>query len=146
MSPESRRKLAVDLFNHVWTLLDKPDRTVEEDDEMVHAAHASRLHWGEVGTAVNLVRGEWQVARVYATLGRADPALYHARRCLELCDGAELEEWDLPFAYEALARANLVAGKEDEAKRYADLARHEGSKITDAEDREPLEQDLLTLP
>jgi hypothetical protein len=146
MSPESRRKLAVDLFNHVWTLLDKPDRTVEEDDEMVHAAHASRLHWGEVGTAVNLVRGEWQVARVYATLGRGEPALYHACRCLELCDGAELEEWDLPFAYEALARANLAAGDHGEAKRYADVARREGSKIADADDRELLEQALAELP
>jgi hypothetical protein len=146
MSPEDRRKLAVDLFNHVWTLLEKPERTVAEDDEMVHAAHASRLHWGHVGTAVNLVRGEWQIARVYATLGRGEPALYHARRCLELCDGAELEEWDLPFAYEALARANLAAGNEDEARRYADLARREGAKITDADDRELLEQDLLTLP
>jgi hypothetical protein len=146
MSPEDTRKLAVDLFNHVWTLLDKPDRTVEEDDEMVHAAHASRLHWGEVGTAVNLVRGEWQVARVYATLGRGEPALYHARRSLELCDGADLEEWDLPFAYEALARANLVAGDHGEAKRYADLARHEGSKISDADDRELLEQALAELP
>jgi hypothetical protein len=146
MSPEDRRKLAVDLFNHVWTLLEKPDRTVAEDDAMVHAAHASRLHWGEVGTAVNLVRGEWQIARVYATLGRGEPALYHARRCLELCDGAELEEWDLPFAYEALARANLVAGNEEEARRYGGLARREGSKITDADDREPLEEALAELP
>ena len=146
MSPEDTRKLAVNLFNHVWTLLRQPDRTVAEDDEMVHAAHASRLHWGEVGSAANLVRGEWQIARVYATLGRGEPALYHARRCLELCDGAELEDWDLPFAYEALARANLVAGNEDEARHCADLARREGAKIADADDRELLEQDLLTLP
>jgi hypothetical protein len=64
---EDRRRLAVDLFNHVWTLLDKPDRTPAEDDEMIHAAHASRFDWAEVGAPVNLVRGEWQVSRVYAT-------------------------------------------------------------------------------
>ncbi|MBA3365103.1 MAG: hypothetical protein H0U03_04865, partial [Actinobacteria bacterium] len=61
-----RRQLAVDLFNFVWTLLEKADRTGEEDDTMLHAAHASRFHWGEVGAPVNLARGEWQVSRVYA--------------------------------------------------------------------------------
>ena len=70
-----RRQLAVDLFNHVWTLLEKTDRTPMQDDEMLHAAHASRYHWGEVGEPVNFARGEWQCSRVYAVLGRAEPAL-----------------------------------------------------------------------
>ena len=48
---EAHRKLAVDLFNYTWKFLDKENRTVEEDDEMLHAAHASRFHWGKAGTA-----------------------------------------------------------------------------------------------
>jgi len=141
-----RRKLAVDLFNFVWTLLEKPDRTREEDDTMLHAAHASRFHWGEVGAPVNLARGEWQVSRVYATLGRAEPALHHARRCLELCEASEVEEWDLPYAYEAIARAEGVAGKRTEAERYERLAREAAERVTDADDREHLLGDLATLP
>jgi DNA-binding transcriptional MerR regulator len=66
----TRRQLAVDLFNHVWSLLETPDRTPMQDDEMLHAAHASRFHWGEVGEPANLARGEWQCSRVYAVLGR----------------------------------------------------------------------------
>lgn len=143
---EDRRRLAVDLFNHVWTLLDKPERTPEEDDEMLHAAHASRFLWGEVGAPVNLVRGEWQISRVYATLGRPEPALHHARRCLELCEVAELEDFDLPYAYEALARAHGVAGNEKERDRYRKLARDAGGRIIDADDREHFLADLLTLP
>ena len=61
---------AVDLFNYTWTLIEKADRTPAEIDEMIHAAHASRYHWSKAGTTVNLGRGEWQVARVYAVLGR----------------------------------------------------------------------------
>ena len=84
----TRRQLAKDLFNHTWTLLEKTDRTPAEDDEMIHSAHASRYHWGEVGVGepVNLARGEWQCSRVYAVLGRAEPALWHARRCVALND------------------------------------------------------------
>ena len=84
IDPTTRRKLAADLFNHTWTLLEKPDRTPAEDDEMIHSAHASRFHWGEVGEPFNLARGEWQCSRVYAVLGRAEPALWHARRCLAI--------------------------------------------------------------
>ena len=118
MTPEERRRLAADLFNRAWALLDLPERTADQDDELIHTAHASRHHWAEVGTAANLARGEWQVSRVYATLGRAEPAIYHANRCLAYCEGSpdELEDWDLPFAYEALARAHGVAGDAAEAR------------------------------
>ena len=70
---DERRQLAADLFNHAWSLLEQADRTPDQDDEMIHAAHASRYHWGEVGTAGDRARGEWQWARVYAVLGRAEP-------------------------------------------------------------------------
>src|SRR3712207_382671 len=78
---QARRRLAADLFNTVWSLLERTDRTQADDDTMLHAAHASRYHWGQVGEPVNLARGEWQVSRVYAVLGRAEPARYHAQRC-----------------------------------------------------------------
>ena len=74
------------MFNGVWTLLEVADRTIEQDDQIVHAAHASRYHLGQVGDPVNVIRGEWQCSRVYTTLGRAEPALWHARRCLDVVD------------------------------------------------------------
>src|SRR5215211_4699724 len=77
------RRLAAELFNRVWSLLEQTDRSQSDDDTVLHAAHASRFHWGEVGEPVNFARGEWQVSRVYAVLGRSEPALFHARRCLE---------------------------------------------------------------
>ena len=43
------RGLAAALFNHVWTLLETSDRTRDQDDEMLHAAHASRYHWSQTG-------------------------------------------------------------------------------------------------
>jgi hypothetical protein len=147
MTEVDHRQLGVDLFNRVWTLLELPERTPEQDDELVHAAHASRYHWGLAGTTTNLGRGEWQISRVYAVLGRAEPALHHARRCLELVEAADdTEDWDLPFAHEALARASLVAGDEEAARSHAARARELGKQIADPEDRELLERDLASLP
>jgi len=148
MASDDRRKLAVELFNHVWTLMEMPDRSPEQDDEMIHAAHASRHHWAEVGTGVNLGRGEWQISRVYVRLGRAEPALYHAGRCLAYCEASpdEIEDWDLPYAYEALSRAHLVAGNQEEAERFAGRARELAAQVQDEHDREHLDEDLATLP
>jgi hypothetical protein len=148
VTPEQRRRLAVDLFNRAWELMLLPERTPEQDDELLHTAYASRHHWSQVGTVANIARGEWQLSRVYTVLGRPEPALYHAERCLAYCesDPNALEDWDLPYAYEALARAQLVAGNDDEAKRFAAQARELGQVVADDEDREHLENDLGTLP
>jgi hypothetical protein len=147
VTPAEERQLAVDLFNHAWTLMELDGRTAEQDDELIHAAHASRHHWAAVGTPANLARGEWQLSRVYTVLGRAEPALYHARRCLAYCEAnpESLEDWDLPYAHEALARAHALAGKADEAGRHAAQARELSTRVTGAKDREHLEADLATL-
>ena len=147
LSPQQRRQFAVDLFNHVWTLLETAGRSAEQDDEMIHAAHASRYHWGEVGTAANLGRGEWQISRVYATLGHPESAIFHARRCLAYIESGDgIDDWDLPFAYEALARAHAVAGDLPGSAQYEQLARETGALIAEAEDREHLLTQLATLP
>jgi hypothetical protein len=73
------RAVAARLFNDTWALLEKESRTAEEDDRMVHMAHASRFHWDNAGDDQHRAVGEGQVARVYAVLRRGEPALFHAR-------------------------------------------------------------------
>ena len=143
--PLDHRQIAVDLFNHVWTLMEAAGRTTAQDDEMLHAAHASRYHWGLVGQPVNLARGEWQCSRVYAILGRGEPAIHHGRRCLELCQAEGIGDFDLAFAYEALARAHLVAGDSQAAERYRSLAAQAGNEIADDEDRTHFEEQLAGI-
>ena len=145
LDPETERKLAAGLFNHVWTLLETADRTPEQDDEMLHAAHASRHHWAQVGAPVNLARGEWQCSRVYAVLGRAEPALHHARRCLAICERHGIGDFDLAFANEALARGFAVAGDDGGRERHLALARAASADIAEPEDRELLDSDLATI-
>jgi hypothetical protein len=144
LSPEQRRRLAVDLFNHTWTLLDLDERTAEQDDEMIHAAHASRHHWAAVGTGVNLARGEWQISRVYTLLGRPESAIWHAKRCLEHCEANGIGDWDLAYAYEALARAHALAD-DGEADHWKAKAREAGDVIASPGEREHFDEDYATL-
>jgi hypothetical protein len=142
----THRQLAVDLFNHVWDLLETTNRSQDQIDEMINAAHASRYHWSVVGQPVNLARGDWQISRVYAVLGRAEPALFHAYRSLEIVEAASIADFDLAFAYEALARAHAVGGDSLESQRYLELARTAGEAIAEQDDRDGFFGELATVP
>lgn len=148
LSPADRkihRTFAVSCFNRTWALLLTKRRTRAQDLEMIHTAHASRYHWGLVGKAINLAIGEWQVSRVYATLRRAEPALYHAARSLEVCRASRIRDFPLAFAYEALARAHAVAGHPHETERFVLLARGAARTIKGADDQKILFDDLATI-
>ena len=143
---EWHRKQAVDLFNFTWTLIDKLDRTPAEDDLMIHAAHTSRYHWGVVGTTVNYLRGDWQIAHVYTILHQPQAAVHYARRCLDQCLADNVGDFDLAYAYEGLARALACAGHTAEAQQSYRLAGQAGTHIADADDREMFQKDLAAGP
>ena len=142
------RQLGVDLYNSSWALLELADRTPEQDDELVHHVHASMYHWLQAPEceAKNRARGEWLCSRAYSVVGRAEPALHHARRSLEICEQHpdNVEDWDLAFAYEALARASRLAGNQD-ARRFEGRGRELAEKIADPEDRDIALRDYATL-
>jgi DNA-binding transcriptional MerR regulator len=144
----THRALGVALFNHVWTLLEKADRTPAEIDEMIHATHASRFHWSRADGVelVNLARGEWQCSRVYAVLGRGESALWHARRCLAINEAAGRGDWDIAAAYEAMARASAVVGDTAAAAEWKAKATAALDGIADPDEREIIEGDVATLP
>jgi hypothetical protein len=145
LEPEPRRRLAAELFNYAWTLLEKSDRTEAETELMINAAHASRLFWEEIGEPVNQARGEWQISRCYALAGRAEPALHHAMRCLAICEKHGIADFDLAYAYESVARAYAVAGDKATAALWAHQARDSVDRIAEPEDRSLLLKDLATI-
>jgi DNA-binding transcriptional MerR regulator len=147
-SVTDERLLAAQLFNETWRLMEQENRSTLDDDRMIHTAHASRYHWGQTPTATpaNLARGEWQISRVYTVLERGEPALHHARRVLEICEDNKIGDWDLGFAYEALARAYAVAGDAQQARAFTDQALAAAEEIAEDGERELLLADLETIP
>ena len=148
---ETHRRLGKELYNHTWSLIETADRTPEQVDEMLATAHASAYHWSKAGgTLANAARSQWQVARVYSTLGRGEPALWHAHRCVALAEAAVAagvaDDWDVPAALETLARAQAVGGDAAAARATQARARAALDGIADPEDRQLIEQDLESLP
>ena len=139
------RQFAVDCFNGTWDLLEKSDRTTVDDERMVHMAHASRFHWGEIGTPLNFARGDWQISRVYAMLGEGANALKYGQSCLRFCQENGITDFDLAFAYEAIARAYSVLGEATQQAQYLQLARQAGEAIAEEDEKKYYFSELETI-
>jgi DNA-binding transcriptional MerR regulator len=139
------RELGRYLFNQTWRLMDKEDRTPDEDALMIHQAHASLWHWLQDGGPEHNARGEWQVARVYSVLRRGTEALYHARRCVDICERDKIGDWDIAAAYEAMARAYLVSGDREQARQWVEQARQACAEIAEDDERDVILGDVESL-
>jgi len=143
---EAERYFAATLNNKVWDLLAKTDRTREDDEMMIHAAHASFYHWSVVGKPVNVARGFWLISHVYAVLKQVDPAIHYANRCLDVTQAEALIDFDLAYAYEGMARAYAAAGNKAKCEEYLKLTQDAGGKIKNKEDRDVFSSDFKAGP
>ncbi|WP_432662173.1 hypothetical protein R9X47_16560 [Wukongibacter baidiensis] len=142
---EWHKKQAVDNFNYTWDLIDKTDRTKEDEMNMIHAAHASRFHWGKIGTSLNFARGEWQISRVYALLNMPESALFHGIQSLELCKDNDIGDFDLAFAYESIARAYMVSNNRELMDKYVALAASAAEKIEEQGNKDYFLSELKSI-
>ena len=143
----AHRRFAAECFNHVWTLLEKPQRTADDDEEMIHCAHASVWHWSRRSdqTPTNRAIGAWQLARVYAQARRPDDARRYARHSLDLFREHGLAAFFAGYACEAHARADAVAGDRASCDRWLAEAQGWARSVTDPGERQQLLNDLETV-
>jgi hypothetical protein len=141
----TERRLAAYLFNRTWEYLVKKRRTPEEEETMLHLAHASRYHWGVIGRPRNRSIAEWQLSRVYSALGRAEPATVHGGRALDIAIRSRLSPFYVAYGHEALARAAAVARDRERKNTELRRARALLARIREARERTLLEEDLATI-
>ena len=129
----------------MWELIDKPDRSPDDDRLMVSMCHASLYHWQQRPdcTPRSLSIGYWQLSRVHALLKQADNARYYGQHALTHSQNEDL--FYLGYAHEALARAEALAGNRVEAEQHLAAARELASQVTDKDERGLLEMDLATV-
>ncbi|UCF09915.1 MAG: hypothetical protein JSW65_07610 [Candidatus Bipolaricaulota bacterium] len=144
---KAHQHFAGSCFNAAWELIDKSGRTPAEDEEMLRMAMASSWHWTQRKdcTPQNLSIAYWQVSRVHALCGRGDEARRYGELCLEVSQREGIDPFALGYAYEALARAESIAGKEDRKKEWLVKANEVAESIADDDTKKMLCDDLATI-
>jgi hypothetical protein len=133
-------------FNRAWDYMEQGDhRSADEDLMMLHTAIASLWHWTqrEDVKAENLSVGYWQVSRVFNLLKQPDNARTYGLQALKQAE--QLEPFFKAYAYETLARAEMLANNRVVMMVYLEKAREMTNLVTDEEDKQLLLKDLESL-
>ena len=143
----AHRYFSVTCFNQAWDLIDKAERTPEEEEQMIRLSLASHWHWTqrEDFAKTNESVAHWQTSRIYALLGQAENARRYGKLSLAAASADGVTPFYVGYAYDALARAEAIAGNQSEIEEYLAKARKAAAQISNAEERKMLEGDLATI-
>jgi hypothetical protein len=143
----AHKYFAATCFNSAWPLIDKVDRTPDEDDQLVALGHASLWHWTQRAdcTDTNLSIGHWLLSRIYSVLRDAPQARKYAESCLRISQQPGMEPFHLGIAYEAVARSASLARDWAAAASAVAEARSLAERVSDDESRTQLLGDLATI-
>lgn len=129
------RYFAMDCNNRAWALAVQ-ERSAEEDDEMLNAAHAAAFHWNLVGDDIHRMRAAMLLAEVHALVGLGDTAFDLAERVRDyFLDTADTPDWEIAFVHTVHAHAAAVAGDAEQHQASYEEAERAIEAIADAEDR-----------
>ncbi len=140
--------LGIELNMQTWNLLMKKERTSQDESRMIAFALGSQFHWYKSPNwqPVNAQRGEWLISHVYSVLGREDRAVEHAKNCMKFTEDQDLKDFDLAYAYEAMARAYASAKDLDNFEKYYELAKTAGEEIAGKDDKKIFMDDFEAEP
>ena len=138
----AHRHFAAACFNGAWDLLERPNRTPDDDVRLLAAAHASLWHWLQRPDCSprNLSVGYWLLSRVYAVLGNAAESRRYGLLSLRTAQGEP--PFYQGYAHEALARAAHAAGDSQLVELHLIEARRFAEQVAEADERAMLENDL----
>jgi len=143
----AHKYFSAECFNRAWDYIDKSIRNKGEEDMMLQLSLASLWHWKQRKdcTSTNLSVGYWQVSRVYALLRQAENAKHYGELCLDVSRGEDVLPFYRGYAYEALARAEMVSGNEDEMEKNLIQAHQVATSLPDPDEKKQLLRDLATI-
>jgi tetratricopeptide (TPR) repeat protein len=106
----ANRALAVTGNNLAAALEEKPNRTAQETELMIFAAHAGRKFWQIAGTWVEVMRAEYRLSMSYLKANRLQDAFLHVQTSIEFGQENGALPIDLFFGFEALALVERAKG------------------------------------
>jgi len=140
------RWFAIEMNNLAWQHAEKPTRPPEEEEEMIHAAHAAALHWMQDGKEVNRARADMLLGQAHALAGNGKLAMFYAQRSIAYFSASETKDWEMAFVHAVLANAARTAGTSSTYAEHFWLAERLGATIADPEDREIFERTFHQIP
>ncbi|MGC2484863.1 MAG: hypothetical protein WA359_01280 [Acidimicrobiales bacterium] len=146
MSEVDHRKIAVETYNHCWDLLERDQRSQDEDIELLTSAFTSRYHWSFAGGPEQWTVSDWMVSRAAASIGEGSLSLAFALRANSAVQEFDAPDWLVASTAEGLARAYGALGDEKVRDEWIATASNLVEAIADEDDRDLIASQLSSVP
>jgi hypothetical protein len=143
---EAHAYFSTESFKAAWTYIEQSSpRSPDEDLAMLHSAIVSLWHWSQRSDvrAENLALAYWQVSRVFNLIRQPNNARTYGLLALKYAE--YLEPAYKAYAYETLARAEMLSGNRVIMMVYLDKAHAMVKQVKTEEDRSLLLKDLESI-
>lgn len=131
--PQIHHYFAIECYQQAVELCKKTQRSRAEDELMEQTAHATCYHQHQLPEEKEkLVRHQWLLTVVYASLNNAARAEHYAEQCRTLCQNFADAVPMVSYAYamNAQAHALLAAHEPEQAHGYLQLSTDIADEIT----------------
>ena len=134
-------------FNRAWDLIDLPERSADQESELLALAFASHWHWTqrEDYSPAKASISNWQISRVFALIGDGPMAVRFGERALNVLKDPNESPFLTAYAYEAQARGLAVSGNHDTARLMLEQGSSYAAQIESDENRSLVAADLEQL-
>lgn len=143
---KAQRWFAVEANNRGWDLVELPQRSPAEVEEMIHVAHAALWHWRAAGAAINELRALELLTTAYCAAGRAEPAGHFSQQTLaQLSLTPDHTPFDAVCSHAGAAWASQLQGDAAGTEQQRRLARDLLPALAADEDRELVQKIYPTV-
>lgn len=146
MTEIDHRTLAVETYNRCWDLLERDERSQDDDFELITAAFTARYHWSFAGGPEQWVISDWMVSRAAADIGEGSLSLAFALRANRAAQEFDAPDWLVASVAEGLARSYAALGDESARDEWIISAERLVEAIAHEEDRDLIASQLASVP
>ena len=129
------RKIGSMTNNRSWNLIESPELTAEESEELLATAMASVYHWTQVGDADRFPPRDLLASAALLKLGLTTMSAGFTQRAFAALSQPERADWEQAFAHAIQAWYAELNGDRDSAVTHYQRAKEIGEEMPDPEDR-----------
>ena len=141
-----QRRLASQANNRAWALAEALHRSPEEDEEMLHAAHAAIYFWNIIGKPSNHAHAAQLLAHVCALLKLPQQAAHYLSKSLPYFMQNDCSPSEVAFAHAVAANVAYAVGDPESHAMHYSQAQAAIAHVSNAEERKIFEATLRVIP
>jgi hypothetical protein len=140
------RSLGIASYQRCWELLDRDNRSKNDEVELLTEAFTARHHWLLAGGTQEWIISDWMVARAAAAVGDGPLSVRFAVRADAATKDTDVDDWLRASTAEGVARAYAALGDATNRDLWAETSARLVEAIADDEDRALIADQLASVP